>query len=125
MKYDGKPCGAVSQTRACNNQACEKDCELGEWTKWSTCSKDCDGGTMKRMKFVDQQPEGAGKCSDAWSLTRLEYKQCNMFRCNVTDASKPMLCNRTMDIILLIDGSGSLGKTGWKAEIAASQNLVE
>merc|ERR1719194_76860 len=28
MKFDGKPCGATSETVACNAQACEKDCEL-------------------------------------------------------------------------------------------------
>merc|ERR1719498_1635126 len=38
MKYGGKPCGATSETVACNNQACEKDCDLSAWTKWSTCS---------------------------------------------------------------------------------------
>merc|ERR1719440_1995066 len=125
MKYGGKPCGATSQTVACNNQACEKDCDLSEWTKWSTCSKDCDGGTQKRMKFVDHEPEGDGKCPDKWSLKRLEYKKCNMFRCNVTDDTKPMPCNRSMDITLLIDGSGSLGKAGWKSEIVAAQHTID
>merc|ERR1719287_441425 len=42
MKYMGKPCGKTSQTKACNAAACEKDCELSKWTKWSACSKDCD-----------------------------------------------------------------------------------
>merc|ERR1719321_930645 len=48
MKYGGEPCGKTSQTKACNAQACEKDCELSPWTKWSACSQDCDGGTKKR-----------------------------------------------------------------------------
>jgi hypothetical protein len=43
MKFGGKPCDAVSETQACNNQACEKDCVLRSWTTWSQCSKDCDG----------------------------------------------------------------------------------
>merc|ERR1719183_757804 len=62
MKFDGKPCGQTSQTKACNNQACEKDCTLSSWTRWTSCSKDCDGGTQKRQKYVKQTPEGAGKC---------------------------------------------------------------
>merc|ERR1719408_1080036 len=57
MKYGGKACGETSQTKACNAQSCEKDCELTEWTKWSWCSKDCDGGTRKREKFVRSPPE--------------------------------------------------------------------
>merc|ERR1719163_1289096 len=48
MKYGGKPCTSTSESVACNPQSCEKDCELTEWTKWSWCSKDCDGGTQKR-----------------------------------------------------------------------------
>jgi len=80
---------------------------------------------MKRQKFVVNEPEGEGKCPDKWSLKRLEYKKCNMIRCNTTDDEKPIGCNRTMDVVLLLDGSGSLGKTGWKAEIAAAQFLVD
>jgi hypothetical protein len=79
MKYGGHPCSATSETRSCNGQACEKDCDLSDWTKWSTCSKDCDGGTQKRLKFITHEAEGAGECADEWSLHRLQYKPCNMF----------------------------------------------
>jgi len=119
MKYGGKPCGETSETKACNDQACEKDCELTEWTKWSACSKDCDGGTKKRQKFVKEVAEGDGKCAGAWSLKRLQYKKCNMKRC------PPQKCtNKTMDIIMLLDGSGSLGKKGWDAEIIAAKSFI-
>merc|ERR1719247_1083414 len=66
MKYEGKPCGKTSQTKACNAAACEKDCELHAWTKWTACSKDCDGGTKKRQRFVQSPVEGSGSCPDAW-----------------------------------------------------------
>jgi len=120
MKYGGKPCGGTSQTEACNNQACEKDCELTRWSKWSTCSKDCDGGTAKRQKFVKAVAEGAGECPSAWGLKRLEYKKCNMNRCETNKT-----CDKELDIVLLIDGSGSLGKRGWAAEIKAAQMFVD
>jgi hypothetical protein len=119
MKYGGHPCGKVSETVACNNQACEKDCELSDWTKWTTCSKDCDGGTKKRMKVITKETEGAGHCAGSWSLKRLQYKQCNMQRCPVT-----LACNRSLDVILLLDGSGSLGKKGWDAEMVAAKTFV-
>jgi hypothetical protein len=120
MKHGGKPCGATSETKACNAQACEKDCELSEWTKWSACSKDCDGGTNKRQKFVTHVAEGEGKCADAWSLKRLQYKECNMHRCRVAQTCT----NKTMDIVVLLDGSGSLGKKGWAAEITATKSFI-
>merc|ERR1719261_552725 len=123
MMYGGLACGETSQSVSCNNQACEKDCELGKWTKWSQCSKDCDGGTRKRMRFVKVEPEGEGKCPDEWSMKRLEYKKCNMKRC-ITVKAAPLPCNRSLDVVLLIDGSGSLGKRGWKASIKAANLLV-
>jgi len=125
MKYNGKPCGSTSEARSCNNQACEKDCELSSWTKWGACSKDCDGGTQKRQKFVKTEPEGAGECPDEWGVKRLQYKKCNMKRCKVAFTSAALPCNKSLDVVLLIDGSGSLGKTGWDAEIKAAQYFVD
>jgi len=124
MKNGGKQCSATSQTTSCNGQACEKDCDLSQWTLWSSCSKDCDGGTQKRQKFVKKVAEGAGTCAGAWSSKRLQYKDCNMKRCELDKGSPTKTCNKTMDVVLLIDGSGSLGKKGWKAEIIAAQQLV-
>merc|ERR1719393_809202 len=125
MKYGGKPCGETSESKACNIQSCEKDCELSEWTKWSWCSKDCDGGTRKRSKWVKTKAEGQGKCPDAWSEKRLQYKACNMKRCELEIGEKVVKCNATLDIMLLLDGSGSLGESGWKAEIKAAQLFVD
>jgi hypothetical protein len=125
MKYGGKPCGSTSQARACNNQACEKDCVLSSWTKWSPCSKDCDGGTQKRQKFIKQEAAGAGKCAGLWSLKRLQYKKCNMNRCQLEAGALTLTCSKTLDIVLLIDGSGSVGNTGWAAEIKAAQMFVD
>lgn len=123
MKYGGNPCGETSETKACHTNACEKDCKLGAWTKWSTCSKDCDGGTRKRQKFVESAPEGAGECADQWSPKRLEYKSCNMKRCPIP-GNETLPCPKKLDVVILLDGSSSLGKKGWAAEIHAAKTLV-
>jgi len=125
MKHGGKPCGQTSQTKACNNQACEKDCELNSWTKWSACSKDCDGGSRKRTKFVKVPAEGAGKCPGRWSADRLEYMECNMQKCGLAAASQTLTCDKELDIVFLLDGSGSLGQKGWNAEIKAAETFVD
>jgi len=125
MKYDGKPCGQTSQTRACNGQSCEKDCELTTWTKWSWCSKDCDGGTRKRTKFVKVPAEGQGKCPKKWDKERLQYKQCNVKKCPLPAGKKVLQCKEKLDIMMLIDGSGSLGQSGWNAEIKAANMFVD
>jgi len=125
MRYGGAPCGETSESKACNAQACEADCDLSSWTKWSTCSKDCDGGTKKRQKFVKKVPLGDGKCADQWSRKRLQYMSCNKKRCKLPVGDVALTCNKTLDIVLLIDGSGSLGKKGWAAEIKAAQMFVD
>merc|ERR1719171_452749 len=119
MAYGGKPCGQTSQTRACNSQSCESDCELSEWSKWTWCSKDCDGGTRHRTKHITKSPEGTGKCPGMWSKDRLQYKSCNNMRCPA------LTCKNELDIVFLLDGSGSLGETGWKAEIKAATTFVD
>jgi len=117
--FGGKPCGSVSETRQCNIKACESDCVLSEWSKWSWCSKDCDGGTRKRSKHIVKGVEGEGTCPDAWDPKRLQYKDCNMIQC-------PLLkCDEELDVIFLLDGSGSLGESGWKAEIKAAETFVD
>jgi len=125
MKYGGKPCGAVSETQACNAQACEKDCVLSRWSPWSACSKDCDGGTQSRSKFVKEKAVGEGSCPGQWDKERLQYKSCNQIMCTVPKDKPIIQCNRELDIVLLLDGSGSLGTKGWNAEIEAARMFTD
>jgi len=125
MKYGGMACGATSETKQCNVQACEKDCVLHEWTKWTSCSKHCDGGTRKRVRTISEPAEGSGKCAGQWDPSRLQYKVCNVHRCKVADHTKAMKCNKTLDIVLLLDGTPKSGKAGWKAEVKAANMFVD
>jgi len=125
MKYNGKPCGPTSETRQCNTEACEKNCELHEWTKWTTCSKDCDGGSKKRERSIRHPAEGSGTCASQWDPTRLQYKQCNEHRCRVADATKALKCNNTLDIMLLLDATPKSEEAGWAAEVKAANMFVD
>ena len=69
--------------------------------------------------------EGAGKCATTWSKDRLQFKACNMKRRMVPVADPVTKCNETLDIVFLIDGSGSLGQSGWDAEIKAAKMFVD
>merc|ERR1719305_2270694 len=125
MMYNGKPCGQTSQAKPCNVEACEKDCELGEWTKWTSCSKNCDGGSKKRQKFITEPAEGEGTCPGAWSKSRLQYKGCNRIRCRIPEGRKTITCNTTMDVILMIDECPKNGEKAFKAQIEAASTLVD
>jgi Mg-chelatase subunit ChlD len=81
---------------------------------------------MKRQKFIHEAAQGAGSCPNKWEIDRLEYKPCNEYACELQDASFPArTCNATLDVVLLIDGSGSLGQTGWDAEKKAAAMFVD
>jgi hypothetical protein len=125
MRYNGKPCGQSSQTKACNPAACEKDCALSEWTSWTRCSKHCDGGTRKRQKFITSPAEGSGKCPGQWSEAKLQYQKCNMNRCKLPEGRSTITCNKTMDVVLMIDECPKSGKEGFKHEIEAAKLLVD
>jgi len=109
MKYNGKPCGKQKESKACAVAACEKD---------------CDGGTRKRTKYVMHPSEGSGKCPGVWDVKRLEYKPCNARRCKVRE-NEALACNRTMDVILMIDMCPKTGKLGWEAQMTAANTFID
>jgi len=122
-RYEGDPCGETTETLPCNMQACDKDCALAKWTAWSPCSKACDGGRMTRIRKVKTAAVGRGKCPKVDSKERLERKKCNEDAC-VRDATRPLMCQSKIDLVLLLDGSGSVGSTGWAATKVFAKKLV-
>jgi len=125
-KNGGKPCDQTTQTRSCNSHACDKDCEVGEWTEWGTCSKDCDGGRKMRQKFVTAPAKGNGvQCPSKTDKKRLQFKQCNMHRCQLMMGAQVLQCQEKLDVVLLLDGSGSMGTKGWAAQMKAASLFVD
>merc|ERR1719498_688397 len=124
-QYGGKQCGETGQSKQCNVDACEKDCVLHPWTKWTSCSKDCDGGSKKRQRLVKEPAQGSGSCADKWDPSRLQYEACAQWRCAVPDFDKLMKCNTSMDVILVLDGTPKNGKEAFAAEISAATKFVD
>jgi len=125
MQYGGKQCGSTGESKQCNVDACEKDCVLHEWTKWTGCTKDCDGGTKRRERMIKEPAEGSGKCADKWDPLRLQYEVCALHRCKVPDPTKVLKCNTTMDVVMVIDGTPKSGKDGFAQEIKAANLFVD
>lgn len=84
-EHGGKACdGPERVVRGCNlgSATCRaespKDCVLGQWSSWSHCSHDCDGGQRARHRQIKAYPANMGKpCEAALSQTQ----HCNTQIC--------------------------------------------
>lgn len=48
----GLRCPALSRTKKCNQKKCEVDCVMSEWSGWSKCTADCEGGVRSRTRAL-------------------------------------------------------------------------
>jgi len=48
-----------------------------------------------------------------------------MHRCPVYNKNGVLACSARLDVIMLLDASGSLGRKGWNAEVTAATNFLE
>merc|ERR1719272_2105904 len=114
----------------CNAQSCDRNCRLRKWTRWSKCSKVCGGGLQHRSRGIRKKAIGNGKCPKANAKgKRLQYKGCNKFRCPPPPKSDKnkfgvTQCGAKLDVVILLDGSGSLGQAGWDASLKAAEMFV-
>jgi len=123
-KHGGKPCGSTFESRSCNAEACDSNCVLSEWTGWSECSKQCDVGFKERVRTMLTPAKGQGNCPSKDSFERHEYMHCNTHAC-VPAHGNALRCMTKLDVVLLLDGSGSVSDEGWVATIEVGKMLAE
>jgi len=119
----GEACDALDDTRACNSFSCDRDCDLEEWTEWSSCSMSCSmegfKGTQTRIRKISRPERARGKCADESDPTRYEVQHCNTHKCNGDE-----ICIANMDLIMAVDGSGSLKEEGFATLKAFAANIT-
>jgi len=107
--YGGKECSGTSEERLCNTDSCDQDCILSDWSGWGACTKACKWrttakpGMQTRTKGIRVAAKGGGKCPKPKTRERFGIQACNDYAC-----PKDITCVAEMDVIILIDGSGSL-----------------
>lgn len=123
-KSGGKPCDSTTETVTCGDDACDTDCKLAEWAPWSPCSKACGVGFQMRGRHIKEAATGTGTCADPESPMRQEYQRCNPQECKPTHGDT-LRCVAEVDLVVILDGSSSIGAQGWEATKKLGKALVQ
>jgi len=118
--HGGMVCEATGDERPCNGFSCDADCVLSDWEEWSECSKQCNWGMATRRKIELEPARGFGSCVHPDSWARFEQWWCNGDWCPTN-----LVCNTQTDIVMVLDGSGSVGTQGFVDEKAFANNLLD
>merc|ERR1719261_1474464 len=120
-EHGGEPCGDLSEALECNVFACDRTCELDpEWSEWTECSKECDSGITFHSKGVMVPAGPQGSCPEWWEPERMQEAYCNTMDC-----PQDLVCTTQLDMLVLIDGSGSVNwyGPGFEQERSFTKNL--
>jgi len=118
-EFGGEECGPTSDAQQCNVDACNVPCTLDDWSEWSECSKKCNGGIEVRRKPELTPALGTGFCAHPDSDERFEDRPCNDEPC-----PNNLVCNGDLDVMMLMDGSGSVGAKGFEFEKLFMEDFV-
>jgi len=124
----GEACEQTSDTQSCNIGSCDVDCVLADWSEWSACSKACGGGVSFRTKEIATKAHGMGKCWEPTDQERFDQKMCDWTPCTglINETGRVILnCQSLVDVIILLDGSASIGDDAWLQAREAVKKMVE
>ncbi|CAK0836936.1 unnamed protein product [Prorocentrum cordatum] len=118
-KNGGTECDTTLEEQPCNTGSCDRDCTLMPWTEWEPCSMACGGGIQERVRKVDIPIRANGRCPGPKHPDRFEMQQCNTQDC-VGDE----ICIARQDLVIALDGSGSLKQEGFDIVKDFAMNLT-
>lgn len=125
-QHGGLPTAETLQEEVCNPRPCDDDCQLGDWTVWSNCSTACGSGHRSRERFVVTEAVGRGTCPSPDDVARRQTIGCNETApaCPNTTIGA-FKCASHLDLLLVLDGSGSVTTEGFTKVKNFATKLLE
>jgi hypothetical protein len=76
--FFGMACPQLERLKKCKQFKCPIDCQMSEWSGWSKCTKDCEGGVETRTRAIMTKAKNGGEACD----TVQEEISCNTGSCD-------------------------------------------
>ena len=112
----GAACPRLTETVECNTQVCPVDCRVSDFSEFSPCTRECDGGTRIRTRTILAPPVGAGAvCPHLTETVECNTQLCPPVDCKVSEFRDASACTvpcgggtktRTRDILVPAAGLG-------------------
>jgi hypothetical protein len=131
-KFKGNKCPPSSEVMDCNEAACDQDCQVGQWSGFTTCTKTCGRGTRVRDRAVVQPQVGDGAiclpvreeewCNPADCPVDCEWGDWGQFDgCDATCGFGHFTRTRERDVTAKNDGAECAGSTSHTAQCILQQ----
>jgi hypothetical protein len=78
--YGGAPCNETLIVQSCNMHRCPIDCDVSEWSLWSSCSRFCGGGKQSRTRTIHRRANYGGNDCPSQLVQEVD---CNTEPCRV------------------------------------------
>lgn len=118
-------CPETVNTQTCNSGSCDVECELSEWTPWSSCSRSCKygpdapAGQQHQTRGVRTPGTGDGACPPQDDTKRFKTQECGADLCPANFSC--VEGGRSEDIYVLIDGSVV---SNFSAQLVLARQLI-
>jgi len=74
----GIKCPTLTFKKKCNQMKCPVDCKMSEWSAWSKCTKECEGGSQSKTRSILTEPKNGGNACEGVSSSQ----SCNTGSCD-------------------------------------------
>lgn len=118
----GGNCPELSDMETCGDRPCLTECLYSPWVQDNVCSMACDGGFYTMTRQTTQVAD-FGTCKGPW---KKDGDKCNTQKCkDMKNGGQDLFCSSAVDVIFLMDASGSMRQSGWDTEYNLVKDVLD